>query len=233
MSKVFNMVGGGGGKNVSSIIITGLSSTDTVTCTKGGKSYTVTWDETDQHWEIIGLPLGTITITATNGTKTITETVLIDIAGVYEIEMSFVLWLYKENKEYSDVTGGWSNTGYTAGTYTIYSGIKNDTNLYVYHEESPHRPHMFGTQNKIDLSPYTKIKATGKVTGVYNNAWGIKFSLLTSKNMQDPYKSNHLATLGDFTTEIDISNVDISCYVEIEAQWNAPSNGYFEKIWLE
>ena len=32
MSKVFNMVGGGG-KNISSIIITGLKSTDTITCT--------------------------------------------------------------------------------------------------------------------------------------------------------------------------------------------------------
>ena len=87
MSKVLNMVGGGG-KNISSIIITGLESTDTVTCSKDGKSYTTAWDSTAQHWEIVGLPLGTFTVTATNGTKTKTETVLIDIAGVYEIEMS-------------------------------------------------------------------------------------------------------------------------------------------------
>ena len=71
MSKVFNMVGGGG-KNISSIIITGLESTDTVTCTKDGKSYAATWDEAAQHWEIVGLPLGTFTVTATNGTGTIT-----------------------------------------------------------------------------------------------------------------------------------------------------------------
>ena len=87
MSKVFNMVGGGSGKNISSIVITGLKSTDTVTCTKDEKSYTATWDEKAQHWEIIGLPLGTFTVTATNGTVTTTETVLIDIAGVYEITM--------------------------------------------------------------------------------------------------------------------------------------------------
>ena len=62
---------GGGGKNISSIIITGLESTDTITCTKDGKSYTATWDSTAQHWEIVGLPLGTFTVTATNGTKTI------------------------------------------------------------------------------------------------------------------------------------------------------------------
>ena len=76
MSKVFNMVGGGGGKNISSIIITGLQSTDTITCTKDGRSYTATWDSTSQHWEIVGLPLGTFTVTATNGTNTTTATVL-------------------------------------------------------------------------------------------------------------------------------------------------------------
>ena len=89
MSKVFNMVGGGGGKNISSIIITSLSSTDTVTCTKDGKSYPATWDETDQKWEIIGLPTGTYTVTSNRGTDTITETVLIDVSGVYEISMAF------------------------------------------------------------------------------------------------------------------------------------------------
>ena len=81
MSKVFNMVSGGS-KNISSIIITGLASTDTLTCTKGGRSYPATWDETEERWEILGLPLGTFTVNATNGTKTTTKTVLIDIAGV-------------------------------------------------------------------------------------------------------------------------------------------------------
>ena len=106
MSKVFNMVGGGG-KNISSIIITGLTSTDTITCTKDGKTYPATWDDTSQHWEIVGLPLGTFTVTATNGTDITTETVVIDIAGVYEIEMTFNLWLYKDGDPCEDVTGGW------------------------------------------------------------------------------------------------------------------------------
>ena len=135
MSKVFNVVGGGGGKNISSIIITGLESTDTIDCTKDGKSYTATWDSTAQHWEIVGLPLGTFTVTATNGTKTTTETVLIDITGVYEIEMDYKLWLYRDGDECEEVTGGWSqNTNWIHGSYT-FSGsktlIKNDDNLYL------------------------------------------------------------------------------------------------------
>ena len=113
MSKVFNMVGGGGGKNISSIIITGLESTDTITCTKDGKSYTATWDSTAKHWEIVGLPLGTFTVPATNGAKTTTETVLIDISGVYEIEVSLTkFWLYRDGNPFDSVTGGWSEEFY-------------------------------------------------------------------------------------------------------------------------
>ena len=103
MSKVFNMVGGGG-KNISSIVITGLKSTDTVTCTKDGKTYPATWDETDQKWEIVGLPLGTFTITATKSGSISTETVLIDIAGVYEIEFSLIPSEYAQ-LEYIQSTG--------------------------------------------------------------------------------------------------------------------------------
>ena len=131
MSKVFNMVGGGGGKNISSIIITGLKSTDTITCTKDGKSYTATWDETAQHWEVVGLPFGTFTLTATNGTKTTTETVLIDIAGVYEIEMSLNFYLYNKGDECEDVTGGWTANGYTRNGYTVYAGTKESDALKV------------------------------------------------------------------------------------------------------
>lgn len=42
MSKVFNMVGGGGGP-AASIFVTGLSETDTVTATKGSKTLTGKW----------------------------------------------------------------------------------------------------------------------------------------------------------------------------------------------
>lgn len=155
MSKVFNMVGGGG-KNISSIIITGLESTDTVTCTKDGKSYTATWDSTAQHWEIVGLPLGTFTITATNGTQTETATVLIDIAGVYEIEITYKFWLYREGDECEDLTGGFGVLSKDYGT----SDIKQTNNLYLktyYVVGSSIKYTSAVTNNKIDLSKYSKI----------------------------------------------------------------------------
>ena len=157
MSKVFNMVGGGGGKNISSIIITGLESTDIVTCTKDGKSYTATWDETAQHFEIVGLSLGTFTVTATNGTKTITETVLIDIVGVYEVEMSFKLWLYRDGDEREDVTGGWS----TQFTSTTQGAIdKGGSSITLTTVNSGTYNIAIETVNRIDksiLSAYSKL----------------------------------------------------------------------------
>lgn len=156
MSKVFNMVGGGGGKNISSIIITGLKSTDTVTCTKDGKSYTATWDATAQHWEIVGLPLGTFTITATRGTETTTETVLIDIIGVYEIEMGFKLYLYRDGDECEDVTGGWLKT-YSANGSSGTATKTNDT-LYMSGANAGSYGNCgFATANAISCSNYSKL----------------------------------------------------------------------------
>ena len=155
MSKVFNMVGGGG-KNISSIIITGLESTDTITCTKDGKSYTATWDSTAQHWEIVGLPLGTFTVTATNGTKTKTETVLIDISGVYEIEMTFKLWLYRYGDEFEDVTGGWQKTYFANGSGG--TATKNETNLYMVGANASNWGNCgFATVNPISCEGYSKL----------------------------------------------------------------------------
>lgn len=87
---------GGGGNNISSIIINGVISTATVTCVRDGKSYSATWNATENHWEIVGLPLGTFSVTAISGTATKTETVLIDIVGVYSINLQRIPSEYAE-----------------------------------------------------------------------------------------------------------------------------------------
>ena len=168
MSKVFNMVGGGGGKNISSIIITGLESTDTITCTKDGKSYAATWDEAAQHWEIVGLPFGTFTLTATNGTKTITKTVLIDVSGVYEVEMTFKLWLYHDGDECEDVTGGWEKVWFSNGS----SGTanKNSDSLYMVGANASNWGNCgFATKNAVSTTDYTKLYARLDCVGEFNS----------------------------------------------------------------
>ena len=88
MSKVFNMVGGGGGP-AASIFVTGLSETDTVTATNGSKTLTGKWYSDRSGFLIYPIKdIGTWTVTATDGTKTATQDVLVDVITEYEIEMS-------------------------------------------------------------------------------------------------------------------------------------------------
>ena len=231
MSKVFNMVGGGG-KNISSIVITGLESTDTVTCTKDGKTYPATWDETAQHWEIVGLPLGTFTVTATNGTKTVTKTVLIDIAGVYEIEMEYVQWLYKDGVEYIDVTGGWSEAEYNSGGTPVVRPLKNNDNIYF--EGSTMKNTAIGTANYIDFSNYNFLKIDALPISTYTGYPFLHISVCDStKNIAAPLMSGDSTTdLVRQTITIDISDIS-GGYIALWVGGITDYKGYVYKVWLE
>ena len=109
-----------------SILVTGLSKSDTVTATKDGVTMLGVWNSTESRFDITKIKeLGTWTVTATNGAKTITQDVLVDAAVEFEIEMSYTLWLYRAGDECVDVTGGWSNSGYSNR-----GGTKNETNFF-------------------------------------------------------------------------------------------------------
>lgn len=235
MSKVFNMVGGGSGKNISSIIITGLKSTDTVTCTKDGKSYPAAWDEVDLQWEIVRLPLGTFTVIATNGTKTITETVLIDIAGVYGIEMSLKFYLYNEGDEREDVTGGWTSDGYTRSSYTILAGGKESDALKIYMEYTTgNSESLLGTAKAIDFSGYSKICIEYYVdaTNAYNPSLEAKSTKAHESTVLFSAYGNSNYSKGQRTVlEIDISNVNASGYITWYTTLASTARAY--RIWLE
>ena len=233
MSKVFNMVGGGGGKNISSIIITGLESTDTVTCTKDGKSYTATWDETAKHWEIVGLPLGTFTVSATNETKTITETVLIDIAGVYEIEMVMKVWLYNgddSGNEFTNLTGGWGISGYSQSGWTIKAGKKETNCLNMTATDTSY--FLLATLNGIDLTNYTKLCADS----YQSNSGTLAFGITTSKTN---YYTTEVIGMGASVGNRGIKSLDITDLTGIHfiALRNGSANlgwiGKAYRIWLE
>ena len=101
------------------------------------------------------MPLGTFTLTAARDSETTTETVLIDIAGVYEIEMSFKFYLYKEGNEYDDITGGLVSEG--MGTYSV---VKNSNNIKMsgtFVGGSHFGTARLRSSKEINYSGYTKI----------------------------------------------------------------------------
>ena len=254
MSKVFNMVGGGSGKNISSIIITGLESTDTVTCIKDGKSYPATWDDIAQHWEIVGLPLGTFTVTATNGTSTKTETVLIDIAGVYEIHISYKLYLYQNGDENEDITGGWvfpnlGTSGFDRNNSATLIREKQTTVIYLYGSRPSGRDdkHIFGsvrTANSVDLSEFSKLNLQYEDCSFtteedFRPRFGpsdvIQDGLTDYEIWKKPYQTP--LPSGNGTLTIDISDIKVQMYIVVSiyaygTQANT-STVKINQIWLE
>lgn len=240
------MAGGAGGRNVSSIIITGLLSTDTITCTKDGKSYTATWDSTAHHWEIVGLPLGTFTLTATNGTKTKTETVLIDITGVYEVEMALKLWLYRDGDECEYVTGGWQSRA--RGDFDHMSSqlptfIKNTSNFTVSIDSGDGAySGSIETIKDIDLTKYSTLYVSC-VSGQAStwsavNAWAC--SRIVDKIVNDFAASVELVSCDGTNTTKYINNVvksgdisEITGLYDIVVSVDGKSQVTIDKIWLE
>lgn len=224
MSKVFNMVSGGG-KNISAIVISGLKSTDSVTCSGGGKPYSATWDATAKHWEIVGLPLGTFTVTATNGVKTITETVLIDITGVYEIVLSFKTYLYNEGDECVAITGG---LNLSAMATTSFSKLADSLQMSYVKSISYGLAAYIDTLNQIDFTNCNALYI--KIT---NNNSTVKYRLYI-----DSVPGNFInVQLGEKV----ITSFDISAYtgkhsLKIEFASNGNQNPFTNNIyaiWLE
>lgn len=87
---IINSIISGSGGLTASIFVTGLSETDTVTATSpSGDTISASWNGT--AWVFSGIKeYGTYTITATDGTNTATQDVLVDVFARYEIELSFV-----------------------------------------------------------------------------------------------------------------------------------------------
>ena len=93
MNRAFNLVkGGSGGGASASIYVTGLSQTDSVTMTTpSGGTVQGVWDEVqgENCFRLLANEYGLHTITATNGTKTSTEEVLVDALMDYWVEMDY------------------------------------------------------------------------------------------------------------------------------------------------
>ncbi len=96
--------GSGGGLNKSVIIVTAPTGS-TVTCKNG--SATKTTQEKSGTWTFSGITNGTWTVTATLGGQTTTKTVNVTQFDVYRVTLEYLLYLYNEGDECTDVTGGW------------------------------------------------------------------------------------------------------------------------------
>lgn len=225
MSLVLNMVGGGGGS---------LSATDallrvqapagsTVTITKGSTTKTDQGHENaddstvyDYYFIIHQSQFDSTTpwtVTATLGTQTASDTVLISENAEYDIELSYGFYLYNNDDLRTAVTGGWSyaaflsTSNYSAGTLdTAYNG----TTCYL-SASGQNRQISAVTVNKIDVTDYNALRI--EVSDYTFAGSGYReLDLVSSRgNVSSPAAQVSIDSTGTFS--IDVSSITGSYYI--------------------
>ena len=113
---LFNTIIGGNGGETVTIFVTGLSETDTVTVTKDGRTYNGKWVSSENIWSFTKLKgIGTYTVTATNGTDTVSTQVTIELEGQSKsVELSF-LNIYGISRDVTNSSPVWARTDDAVG----------------------------------------------------------------------------------------------------------------------
>ena len=253
-SLVLNMVGGGGG---------GLSATDallrvrapagsTVTITKGGVTKSDAGHENaddhtvyDYYFIIHQSQFDSVnawTVTATLNGDTASDTIIINAADEYDMELSYNLKLYWDGVQGVPLQQGTETTyGGQAGTVTF-----NADHIYLYYPNAT-KWSIIVTTNSVDFSGYStlyvEVETLSKPSGgTYvaakladtrpnANMWNSTGAYAVTDNLLSSLTVNTRQTLS-----LDISNVNQSAYMGfITESWE--SKGAMEmkvyRIWAE
>lgn len=217
MSLTINRFGGGAGiSDTNAILIVHVPTGSTVAASKSGVILTpkmwVSGSTADEDVAMFIFSPGQFdsvnpwTITATDGTDTASDTVLITANKEYEITLTYILWLYKRGNQYARNTGGWSAT---TGSVTLY-----DDHITLSNGGS--HSNIF-TKNKVDLTGYGKMYASIKVTRKGNV---VRFGIANTRITNDQFLSNvenRTKPVGEYTMEMSLYNYQSSYYVGFEA----------------
>lgn len=156
---------------------------------------------------------GTWTVTATDGTNTKSQEVIITAAQQVE-KVTLAYWngeLYDAGNQYTDVTGGWIRYG-TGGTVTF-----NDDSIYL----ETLREYSYGTvdtTNAIDLTGYATLTVTAATT---DKRWLLGKVVIYTKNATGQETIAASASLDasgtETVTSLDVSALSGAYYVRIQS----------------
>lgn len=229
--------GGASGGMTANIIVNGLSETDVVTASKDGVVKNGVW--VNGHHEITGIKdLGLWTVTASNGEDTATQDVLVEVIGLYEIEMDYTvnyLMLYDYGDECEDVTGGWGIDGYSApnASYTARAATKNTDSIYVYYASGGYC-YVMGTLSAVDVTDYSMFGSVGKPTSVLDGTYGIDSNMLSSKTAYNSWDKgvSYISQGVQQFKVVDISNSTGLRYAYLLSQLDSKCSGNFYAVAL-
>ncbi len=221
MSLTLNMVGGGSGslKNTDAILAVTVPAGSSVTITKSSVTLTPTiWTKSADNTLDYALfiikasafdSVNPWTVTATDGVDTATDTVIIDAADEYDIELSYTLYLYKAGDQSGWTSMGWANTsGRSAYAPNITYGSAS-MQMALPNSGSAARSGIVYHTQKANLTNVSTIRAHGNFTAK-NNACGIY--ILSAVDGSGYYPSVAVAsatktngTYNDIDFDVDVS----------------------------
>lgn len=226
----------GGGPSASDAILTVTVPTgSTVTATKGGTTLTPTmWvqaaDNTlDCALFVIAPSMfdsqNAWTVTATLGTDTASDTVIISSNEQYNIALSYRPYIYRRGYIDTTLTGGLTNSGYIYNSQALTPATYNADNIYISSNNCA------GTSQAIDLTDYSTIYFTARSNNPSNlvHPW---LAIASTKNL-----SNYAARLlndsyVEKTLSLDISNLNGYYYIAALSS-SGDGYGYVYEIYLE
>lgn len=246
MSIVLNMVGGGGSlRDTDAVLLVTVPTGSTVTATKGAVTLTPTiWTTNADNTldcALFSIPSNTFdsnawTVTASLGTDTTSNTIVIDSAEEYEMTLSYALWLYKDGVNNGLVQGRFQT--YTQGTVSFDSlSVK----LAFAQISSGSYCSVVITSSPIDLTEFSTLHILVDVvrrptTNGYNS-----LGLSTTSPTYTDYYARTVLNNSDLLTgeneyTLDVSSYSNSFYVLWDCKASGSTNNsleaYIKRMWL-
>ena len=189
------------------------------TCTATDGATTLTAPDTSGTWDCVVPNAGTWTFKLKNGFY---ETVSVTESGQ---SLAIDKWyLYNNGDMKTDITGGWSASGYTSNYGDITSGEEKE-NYYLLDSTSTYR--VMGTVNSVDFSGFGQLKISGSANSDY-----VSFRLGNTKALDSSASVTHFGT-GNKTHSIDLSGLQSKYFFSALVNRSVNCTFYVYEIWLE
>ena len=189
------------------------------TCTATDGVTTLTAPNTSGTWDCVVPNAGTWTFKLKNGFY---ETVSVTESGQ---SLAIDKWyLYKNGDMKTNITGGWSASGYTSNYGAVISG-ENKENYYLLDSASDYR--VMGTVRSVDFSGFGQLKISGSA-----NSDHVSFRLGNTKALDSSASVTHFGT-GNKTHSIDLSGLQSKYFFSALVNRGINCTFYVYAIWLE
>lgn len=170
IERQMELVSPGAGTDAFAAIAVTYPAGSTITVTDGKITYTA--PNTNGKALFIIPYAATWIVTATDGTETASKTVEITAEGQSaSLELSYTTYLLKDGNEYTDITGGWTNSGYRYHGAPLGS-VSNNGSALVFSGVAGQSYAGGGTNNAIDLTDYDTLRIKGNIESA-GNEWAV------------------------------------------------------------